>query len=239
VSDSEPRIPTDWSDVTLVCRDVWKVFRSGDSIVKALQGVSLYIGRGELFCIRGPSGSGKTTLLNLLGALDFPTKGEVFGLGLSYQDLSSRELGKFRREYLGFVFQELSLVPHLTAAENVLLPKLFDGTSREELELTASRLLHRVDGFHRSSHFPPQLSAGERQRVGIARALVRDPRIVLADEPTASLDNKNVGKVLTIFRDLCNSGVTIVVATHDDRVERASDHVVWINDGILSEEPFR
>ncbi len=221
-------------DVTMRCIDVWKIFRSGDSIVKALQDVSLTIRKSELFCIRGPSGSGKTTLLNLLGALDSATKGEVFGLGLAYRSLSSRELARVRRDYLGFVFQELSLIPHLTALENVLLPCMFDRTSHKELQERASALLQKVDALHRASHLPRQLSAGERQRVGIARALVREPRVILADEPTANLDNKNVEKVVAIFQDLCNNGVTIVVATHDDRIEKAAHRVVWINDGILT-----
>ena len=224
-------------DVVLRCSNVWKVFKTGDNVIKALRDVSLSVRKAELLCIRGPSGSGKSTLINLLGALDFATTGEVVGLGLPYRELSGRELSRFRKRYLGFVFQELSLISHLTALENVLLPCLFDGTSREELEELGSELLGKVGALQRSSHRPRELSSGERQRVAIARSLVRSPQIVLADEPTASLDSANVEKVVTVFRELCDQGVTVVVATHDDRIQKAAHRTVWINDGVLTDQP--
>lgn len=225
-------------DVVLYCKGVWKIFRAGDGVIKALRDVSLAVQKGELLCVRGPSGSGKSTLLNILGTLDSPTTGEVVGLEMRYQDLSQFQMSRFRRNYLGFVFQELSLIPHLTALENVLMPCLFDPGADEVVARFAVKLLQDVGAYHRASHFPRQLSSGERQRVAIARSLVRNPRIVFADEPTANLDNANVEKVISIFKGLCNQGVTIVVATHDERIERASARTIWIDDGVLSDRPI-
>jgi len=221
------------AELALSCSDVWKVFRSGRVIVKAVQGVSLTVQKGQIVCVRGPSGSGKSTLLSLLGALDTPTKGEVFGLGMRYVDLTMFELSRLRRNHYGFVFQELSLIPHLTAAENAVAPRMFEGISQRELREQSSCLLEKVGLLHRASHYPRELSYGERQRVAIARALSNAPAIVFADEPSANLDNGNVERLVEVFKELQRGGTTIVVATHDVRLEGMAAQILSMNDGIL------
>jgi ABC-type lipoprotein export system ATPase subunit len=169
-----------------------------------------------------------------MAALEPPTKGEVFGLGMRYGAMNEHELGRFRRRSLGFVFQELSLIPHLTAAENIVAPLLFDHFSRGALRTLRNELLGRVGLAHRASHFPRQLSYGERQRVALARAIVNKPKIVIADEPTANLDTSNVEHVVSILKELCANGTTVIVATHDDVLERAAGRVLRMSDGMLA-----
>jgi ABC-type lipoprotein export system ATPase subunit len=213
--------------------EVWKVYRTGDGVVRALKAISAEILAGEFACLRGASGSGKSTLLGILGGLEPPTDGEVVVLGRRYQDMAPQESGRFRRTNIGFMFQELTLVPHLTAVENVYLPRLFDGVSRRELDTQAKTLLDRVGLAHRAAHQPRQLSVGERQRVALARAIVNRPPLLLVDEPTANLDGASAERVLGLLQELRKEGTTVVVATHDDRVERAATRVLRLNDGML------
>lgn len=214
-------------------REVWKIYRTGDTVVQALKAVSAEIPAGELVCLRGASGSGKSTLLALLGGLEPPTTGEVVVLGQSYGAMTSQEAGRFRRTQIGFMFHELPLVPHLTATENVYLPRLFEGLARRTLEAHALALLERVGLGARATHEPRQLSVGERQRVALARALVHRPPLLLVDEPTANLDGASAERVLGLLEELRAEGTTVVVATHDDRVERASSRVLRLDDGLL------
>ncbi len=217
----------------LVCEGAWKIFQRGRRVVRALVDLSLEVRSREFLCLTGPSGSGKSTLLNLLGALDVPTKGEVYGLGLRYRGLSNEECGRFRRVNVGFVFQELRLIRHLTAVENVMLPKLFDGMDRGTLLETALRLLGQVEMTERADHFPYELSYGEQQRVAFARAIVTAPKIILADEPTANLDDASADRVLAIMHALRSSGTTVVVATHDERLTRTASRILRIEGGTL------
>jgi putative ABC transport system ATP-binding protein len=221
-------------EAVVSCERVWKIFRSSAEIVKAVQDVSLEVKQGEFLCVRGPSGSGKSTLLTILGALEPPTKGEVSALGLRYGALSSYELSRFRRLRVGFVFQELSLIPHLTASENVIAPRLFDGVGKRRLTTIADDLLRRVGLENRSRHYPRQLSYGERQRIALARAIVNDPKILIADEPTANLDPANVERIVTILNELCSRGTAVIVATHDVRLEQAADRVLGMSNGMLT-----
>ena len=216
----------------ILCREVWKLFRLGDRIIKALQGVSLSVPAQSIVVLRGASGSGKSTLLNLIGGLATPTRGEVAVMGTEISALGRAERGAFRRSNIGFVFQELVLVPHLTAIENVALAMAFDG-KRPVALAAALELLGNIGLAERTEHRPAELSYGERQRVAIARAAIRKPRIILADEPTANLDDENAERVSRIFTELRNAGTTLVIATHDPRLEVHADRIVRIEGGQI------
>jgi len=220
--------------VAVTCRGVWKLFKTGRRIVEALVDVSLDVQRGEFICIRGTSGSGKSTLLNLLGGLDLPTRGSVSAFGRPYESMTNQERGTFRRANIGFVFQELTLVPHLTALENITLPLLFDGIPHSRLNEMASKLLEDVDLADRFDHLPAELSYGERQRVAVARAAIRRPALLLVDEPTANLDVTNTNKVRCVFERLKGEGTTIVAATHDERLEESADRVLSLTQGRIA-----
>jgi ABC-type lipoprotein export system ATPase subunit len=222
-----------YDSAALACRGVWKVFQRGRLVVKALSDLSMQVNECEIVALTGPSGSGKSTLLNLLGALDLPTRGETYGLGIRYLDLSNDGRNRFRRYNIGFVFQELRLISHLTATQNVMLPKLFDAIPVVPLRNTALSLLDSVGLAARADHFPYELSYGEQQRVAIARAVITTPKIILADEPTANLDNKNADLVINIIHNLRTQGATIVMATHDERLAKSADRVLRIEGGIL------
>lgn len=217
------------SDLIIVARDLVKTYENGRT--RALDGVSLEIARGEFVAIWGPSGSGKSTLLNLIGALDKPDSGELYVAG---EDLahSRGDLADFRARKVGFIFQLHNLIPSLTALENVLIPRL--GASPLAPPLPRE-LLERVGLGDKAHRRPPELSGGERQRVAVARALVNDPEIVLADEPTGSLDSKNEKHVLDLLEELQSErGVTLVLATHDPRVAQRADRAIEIFDGRVT-----
>ncbi len=196
--------------------------------VRALDAVSLDVARGEWLSVMGPSGSGKTTLLNILGGLDRPTAGQLFVDGIEATSLSSKDVARFRRETVGLVFQQFHLVPYLTALENVMLAQYFHSMADEAEARTA---LEAVGLGERTHHLPAQLSGGEQQRVCIARALINQPKIVLADEPTGNLDAANEEIVLDIFRRLHVQGHTLIVVTHDARVGRLADRLITLEHG--------
>jgi len=196
--------------------------------VRALEGVDLEVTCGEWVSVMGPSGSGKTTLLNILGGLDRPTSGELYVDGTDVTALPRKELARFRRETVGLVFQQFHLVPYLTALENVMLAQYFHSMA-DEAEARAA--LEAVGLGERLHHLPAQLSGGEQQRVCIARALINQPRLILADEPTGNLDAANEEIVLDIFRQLHVQGHTLVVVTHDSRVGRLADRLITLEHG--------
>jgi putative ABC transport system ATP-binding protein len=196
--------------------------------VRALEGVDLEVAHGEWVSVMGPSGSGKTTLLNILGGLDRPTSGELYVDGTDVTALPRKELARFRRETVGLVFQQFHLVPYLTALENVMLAQYFHSMA-DEAEARAA--LEAVGLGERLHHLPAQLSGGEQQRVCIARALINQPRLILADEPTGNLDAANEEIVLDIFRQLHVQGHTLVVVTHDSRVGRLADRLITLEHG--------
>jgi len=202
-----------------------------DANTRALKGVSTAIGEGEMVTVMGPSGSGKTTLLNILGGLELPTGGSVKIAGTELTALDQAGLTAFRRDNLGFVFQQFHLVPYLTALENVMLPQYFRG---EESEGDAVRLLQRVGLGHRLDHTPGQLSGGEQQRVAVARALVNQPRILLADEPTGNLDQANGRVILDLLLELNREGRTLVMVTHDPKIGRLGHRTIHLVDGRIS-----
>ena len=198
--------------------------------LRALDGVDLEVARGEWLSVMGPSGSGKTTLLNILGGLDRPTAGQLFVDGTEVTSLAPKDLARFRRETVGLVFQQFHLVPYLTALENVMLAQYFHSMA-DEAEARAA--LEAVGLDERLRHLPAQLSGGEQQRVCIARALINQPKIILADEPTGNLDAANEEIVLDIFRRLHAQGHTLIVVTHDARVGRLADRLITLEHGCV------
>jgi putative ABC transport system ATP-binding protein len=215
-------------------RDVSRTYGSGDTLVKALDGVTMRIRAGEFLVIAGPSGSGKTTLLQLLGALDRPGSGEVIFEGRSLETNSDAQLAEIRRTALGFVFQQFNLIPTLSAVQNVeaaLAPSGFAATRRRQ---RAEHLLERVRLAERADHLPSQLSGGEQQRVAIARALANEPRVLLADEPTGNLDSTTGADVIDLLRTLNRTErLTVVLITHDASIAERAGRVVSMRDGRI------
>jgi putative ABC transport system ATP-binding protein len=215
-------------------RNLGRTYALGATKVCALAGVDIEIGAGDFLALQGPSGSGKTTLINLLGLLDLPDEGEVVLDGQPVAALDEESLADLRRDRLGFVFQTFSLVPVLTAAENVAWPMSLKGLRESEARTRARSLLERVGLGARVDARPERLSGGERQRVAIARALANEPRIVLADEPTANLDSATASEILDLMRALNEErGVAFVVATHDPRVVAGARRRAVLRDGRL------
>jgi len=221
----------------LVARDLAKVYGEGAGAVRALDGASLEIARGEIVAIMGPSGSGKSTMLHLLGALETPSAGTISLGGERYDGLDDAGLTAVRRDRIGFVFQFFNLLPALSAEENVLLPALIAGESADAVRARARSLLERVGLGHRVGHLPSELSGGEQQRVSIARALLREPELVLADEPTGNLDSRSSDEVLRLLRELSESErQTLIMVTHDPGVAAIADRVVFLRDGRVAGE---
>lgn len=218
---------------------LFKIYQVADLEVVALQGLDLTIDRGELVGIVGASGSGKSTLLNILGGLDLPSAGRILVGGKDLTRLQERELVRYRREEVGFIWQQpgRNLLPYLTAAQNVELPMLLAGLSAAKRRAQRERLLAAVGLADMADRTPDQLSGGEQQRVATAVALALDPPLLLADEPTGELDSETAAEVLALFRALCRErGVTIVVVSHDPEVAALVDRVVQIRDGRVSSE---
>jgi putative ABC transport system ATP-binding protein len=215
-------------------RDVTRSF-PGPPEVQALKGVSLSLEQGEYVSLVGSSGSGKSTMLNILGLLDRPTVGEYRLAGALTGALSDDERAAVRAQFIGFVFQAFHLMPRRTVLDNVLMPMLYSGVPRAEREEKARTALDRVGLGHRVSFLPGTLSGGERQRVAVARAVVSSPRLLLADEPTGSLDQRTSGEVMSLFEELHADGLTLVVITHDNAVAARAPRSIRISDGRLSE----
>ena len=213
--------------------EVTKEYQRGSEIVHAVRGVSLKINHGEYVAIIGHSGSGKTTLLNMIGCLDRPTKGIVNINGVNTSDLHEKDLTTLRKTSIGFVFQQFFLIPTLTVLQNVQLPSLFAG---KKIDGKAEDLLTMVGLQDRLSHLPGQLSGGEMQRVAIARSLINDPPVLLADEPTGNLDSKNADTIMTLFGELNTKGKTIVVVTHNHDLVKRCSRTVLMDDGELKSD---
>jgi len=214
---------------------VEKVFRRGSEEIHVLQGLNLEVAKGEFLALMGPSGSGKSTLLNLIGGLDRPTRGLVAIGGERVDELSDRRLAGWRARHIGFVFQLYNLLPVLTAERNVELPLLLTPLSKSERRKHVATALQVVGLSHRTKHYPRQLSGGEQQRVGIARAIVTDPTLLLCDEPTGDLDRKSGDEILNLLQALNQQhGKSIVMVTHDPHASARASRTVYLNKGQLS-----
>jgi putative ABC transport system ATP-binding protein len=219
------------------CIDVRKVYRQGKNEITALDGVSLDIARGEFAVIMGPSGSGKSTLLHLIGGLDRPTSGELLVDQRLVGQMADDQVTLFRRTRIGFIFQFFNLLPTLTALENIALPVVLDGRSKEEAKQRAKMLLDKVGLENRKDHLPEEMSGGEIQRIAVARALAFDPPILLADEPTGNLDSKTGESILSLLRQINrDAGCTIVMVTHSQEAAGYGDRTIFFRDGKIEKE---
>ncbi len=216
--------------------NVTKVYQMGNVEVPALRGVSLAIDEGEFVAVTGPSGSGKSTLMHILGCLDRPTEGSYRFDGQDVSGLDRNALAEIRNHTLGFVFQTFHLLARTSAEENVELPLLYAGLTGEERRRRARAALHRVGLADRMHHYPNQLSGGQQQRVAIARALVNSPRVIFADEPTGNLDTATGVGVMELFRELGESGITIVVVTHEAKVAGYARRALEMRDGLIASD---
>jgi putative ABC transport system ATP-binding protein len=222
------------TDYIVETQNLIRHYEVGGFTVKALDDVNIQIVRGEYNSIVGPSGSGKTTLFNMIGGLDQPTKGQVFIDEIDIAKLDAYELAWLRCHRVGYIFQTFNLIPVLTAQENVALPMIFAGVSREKRENRSVEMLEKMGLGERLHHRPMELSAGQQQRVAIARALANDPDIILADEPTGNLDLNTGLEIINILKELNQErGVTIIAATHDMKIIDVSDAIFWVRDGKI------
>jgi len=214
----------------ITTKNITKSFGS----VQVLKGIDLHIDKGEIVSIVGPSGAGKTTLLQILGTLDRPDGGEVRVDGVDVADLSTGQLSEFRNRHLGFIFQFHQLLPEFTALENILIPAYIAGTTKSRAQERAQELLGFLDLSHRAQHKPAQLSGGEKQRVAVARALINHPSVILADEPSGSLDSKNKAELHQLFFSLREKfGQTFVIVTHDEELAQLTDRTIHLRDGLV------
>jgi putative ABC transport system ATP-binding protein len=221
----------------IIVRNIKRHFLLGDTIVRALDGVDLSVEQGEFLCLMGPSGSGKSTLLNLLGGLDTPDEGTIIVAGRDISTLDENELADYRQRSVGFVFQSFNLIPSMTALENVEFPMIFASISAAERRQRALEALNSVGLGDRIDHKPTELSGGQQQRVALARSLVNHPKILLCDEPTGNLDTKTGEEILEMLTALYKNGQTIIVVTHDPRLNAYATRSIHLLDGrVVSEE---
>lgn len=215
-------------------KEVKKVYQTGDTAIVALDSTSLDIYRNKLTLIVGPSGSGKTTLISLIGCVVYPTAGRIFIDGEEVTGLSEKQLATVRLDKIGFVFQHFNLLQPLTALENVMQPLLLKGDDAKQARLRAENVLRRVNMLDRKQMLPRKLSGGQKQRIAIARALVTDAPILLCDEPTASLDAKSAGIIMSDLKALSQEGKAVIVVTHDLRLKQYADEIIYVEEGKVS-----
>lgn len=220
----------------LTLKNIQKSYFQGENEQKVLKGIDLEVLDGEFIAIMGPSGSGKSTLMNIIGCLDKPSRGEYFIEEEKVSNFSDDDLADLRNQKIGFVFQNFNLLPKLSILDNVCLPLIYSGVSKNERKKRAYKLLELVGLKDHVNYFPNELSGGQKQRVAIARALVSKPSFILADEPTGALDTKNSIQIMSLFRELNNQGTTIVLITHEPEVADLCDKTIALRDGLLLEQ---
>ncbi|RHH66543.1 MULTISPECIES: ABC transporter ATP-binding protein [Vagococcus] len=220
----------------LTLKNIQKSYFQGENEQKVLKGIDLEVLDGEFIAIMGPSGSGKSTLMNIIGCLDKPSRGEYFIEEEKVSNFSDDDLADLRNQKIGFVFQNFNLLPKLSILDNVCLPLIYSGVSKNERKKRAYKLLELVGLKDHVNYFPNELSGGQKQRVAIARALVSKPSFILADEPTGALDTKNSIQIMSLFRELNNQGTTIVLITHEPEVADLCDKTIVLRDGLLLEQ---
>jgi len=220
----------------IIIKDLQRHFKIGDVLVKAISGLDLTINKGEYVALMGPSGSGKSTLMNILGCLDTPTSGSYTLNNQDVSNLTDNELAEIRNKEIGFVFQTFNLLARSTALENVALPLVYAGKSKKERTIQAEAVLKSVNLSDRMHHRPNELSGGQRQRVAVARALVNNPSIILADEPTGNLDTKTSHEIMELFEQIHANGNTIVVVTHEEDIAKRARRIVRMRDGVIESD---
>lgn len=220
----------------IILKDIGRKYVIGTEIIHALKSVSLSINKGEFVALMGPSGSGKSTLMNILGCLDTPTKGEYWLNGIDVSHMTDNELAEVRNQEIGFVFQTFNLLPRNTALDNVALPLVYAGVSKEKRTERAKQNLENVGLGNRIGHKPNELSGGQRQRVAVARALINNPSIILADEPTGNLDTKTSIEIMGLIEDIHAKGNTIILVTHEEDIALHAHRIVRMRDGLIEKD---
>ena len=224
------------SDNLFSLRNLKKYYKVGTVVVKALKGIDLTINKNEYVAIMGPSGSGKSTLMNIIGCLDTPTEGDYVLNGTNVSMLVDDQLAEIRNKEIGFVFQTFNLLPRYTALENVMLPLIYAGIGKETRIAKGVKTMQNVGLEDRMEHRPNELSGGQRQRVAVARALINNPSIILADEPTGNLDSKTSVDIMNLFEDIYDQGNTIIVVTHEEEIARHARRIVRLRDGLIESD---
>jgi putative ABC transport system ATP-binding protein len=220
----------------ITIKDIGRKYVIGSETIHALKSVSLTINKGEFLALMGPSGSGKSTLMNILGCLDTPTKGEYVLNGINVSHMSDGELATVRNKEIGFVFQTFNLLPRSSSQDNVALPLVYAGISRKERDQRATTALNNVGLGNRLHHKPNELSGGQRQRVAVARALINNPSIILADEPTGNLDTKTSIEIMGLLEEIHSKGNTIILVTHEEDIAQHAHRIVRMRDGLIEDD---
>ncbi|MBD1394948.1 ABC transporter ATP-binding protein [Mucilaginibacter glaciei] len=220
----------------ITIKDIGRKYVIGAEIIHAIKSVSLTINKGEFVALMGPSGSGKSTLMNILGCLDTPTKGEYILNGINVSHMTDNDLAEVRNTEIGFVFQTFNLLPRNSALDNVALPLVYAGISKEKRNERARKALENVGLGNRTDHRPNELSGGQRQRVAVARALINDPSIILADEPTGNLDTKTSIEIMGLMEDIHAKGNTIILVTHEEDIAMHAHRIVRMRDGLVEKD---
>ncbi|MFN0289755.1 ABC transporter ATP-binding protein [Pedobacter helvus] len=220
----------------ITIKDIGRRYVIGTEIIHALKSVSLTISQGEFVALMGPSGSGKSTLMNILGCLDTPTKGDYILNGTNVSHMSDNELAEVRNKEIGFVFQTFNLLPRSTSLDNVALPLIYAGAGKKERDARAQKALENVGLGNRVTHKPNELSGGQRQRVAVARALINNPSIILADEPTGNLDTKTSIEIMGLLEEIHSKGNTIILVTHEEDIAQHAHRIVRMRDGLIEKD---